>query len=109
MVRNPMGLSSLRAEVQAPMGHASVERRIAPIGGQMKRKPKLKPIEARTFGQICSLPRDGYDTKNFWILIDNGIVICQQQNGKPSTNTMKIPRAEFDRMARWYVTGKAGK
>jgi hypothetical protein len=75
----------------------------------VKKARKLRPIEARTFKQICSLPRDGYDTKNFWILIDGGIVICEQQNGKESTNSMTIPRAEFDRLARWYVTGRAGK
>lgn len=76
----------------------------------MSTKPKkLKPIEARTFKQVCQLSRDGYDTKHFWILIDGDIVITEQQNGKPSTNQLKIPRAEFDKMARWYVTGRASK
>lgn len=73
-----------------------------------KRK-RLKPIEARTFEQVCTLPRDGYDTKHFWILIDGDIVICEQEFGKAPTATMKIKRAEFDRMARWYVTGRATK
>jgi len=75
----------------------------------MKRKPTLKPIDARTFDQVCSLTRDGYDTKHFWILIDGDIVICEQMQGKESTNSLKIPRSEFDRLARWYVTGRAGK
>lgn len=77
----------------------------------MKAKAKkLKPIEARTFDQICSLPRDGYDTKRFWLLVNIGTVtLCEQQNGKPSTNTMELPRAEFDKLVRWYVTGRAAK
>jgi hypothetical protein len=74
-----------------------------------KPKKRLRPIEARTFNQVCSLPRDGYDTKHFWILIDGDIVITEQMDGEPSTNQMTIPRAEFDRIARWHVTGRATK
>ena len=75
-----------------------------------KRKPKLKPIEARTFKQVCALSRDNLDTKGHWILIDgNDVCLTAQVLGKAPTNSMRIARREFDRLARWYVTGRAGK
>lgn len=75
----------------------------------MKRKPtkKLKPIEARTHDQICSIPRDHLDTKYFWLLIEtNRVILCEQKTGEASKGSLSIPRAEFDRLARWYVTGR---
>ena len=68
----------------------------------------MKPIEAKTDKQICSLKRGNYDTKQHWLLIDGAyITVCRQSSGKPAEASMKIPRSEFDRMARWYVTGRA--
>ena len=75
----------------------------------LDRRKKLKPIEARTFKQVCKLPRDNLNTRGHWILIDGDVVLAAQRNGQPATNSMRIPRSEFDRMARWYVTGKASK
>ena len=78
----------------------------------MKRRPKaktMKPIEARTFNQVCSLPRSSYDTKHFWLVIDGAMVIGEQEDGQAATNKLVIPRAEFDRLVRWYMTGKATK
>ena len=67
-----------------------------------------KPIDAKTFSQICSLPRDHYETKNHWLLLDTGVVyLHRQKSGHESEASLKIPRAEFDRMVRWYVTGRA--
>lgn len=71
---------------------------------------RLKPIDARTVNQLCSLQRDNLDFKGFWILTDgNEITICQQKTGETPKATISIPKAVFDRMARWYVTGKATK
>lgn len=73
-------------------------------------KHKIRPIDARTFKQVCALPRDNLSTKHFWILLDGPyVIICEQMDGKPVTGRLSIPRAQFNRMARWYVTGKAGK
>lgn len=75
----------------------------------MKKKP-LKPIEANTFKKICALPRDNLDSKGYWIMIDEGQVTITKQNlGEMPTAQIHIPKAQFDRMARWYVTGRAGK
>lgn len=73
-------------------------------------KKKLKPIEARTFKQICSLPRDNIDAKGFWMMLDVGkVTIAQQKAGEPAKVMLTMPRAQFERMARWYMTGRAGK
>ena len=73
-----------------------------------RRTKKLRPIQARTFKQVCSLPRDNLSTKDFWILIDHPhVVICQQRTGEPAKGSLSIPRAQFDRLVRWYITGKA--
>lgn len=74
-------------------------------------KPKkIAPIEARKFNQICTLPRDNLDAGGFWIQLDEGVVtIAKQKPGEPCENSMDIPRSAFDRLARWYVTGKATK
>ncbi len=73
-----------------------------------RKRKRLRPIDARTFAQICKLPRDGYDTKGHWILLDSGTVcLTAQVTGNAPTGQLTIPRAEFDRMARWYLTGRA--
>jgi hypothetical protein len=78
----------------------------------MKKKTKrvVKPIDARTLEDICSMPRDTLDSKGFWIMVDEGrITITQQNVGESPTAQIHVPKAQFDRMARWYVTGKASK
>lgn len=67
----------------------------------------MKPIEANTLNKVCKLKRDNLSTKNFWILLDGGthIVICKQVVGKPSEGSLTIPKSQFDRLVRWYVTG----
>lgn len=75
-----------------------------------KAKNILKPIEARTFKDICSLPRDNLDSKGFWILVDEGeITITKQNFGESLIAQITVPKAQFDRMVRWYFTGRAGK
>lgn len=75
-----------------------------------KPKKKLKPIEARTFKELCSLPTDNVNAKGFWMMVDEGVVTITKQNlGEAPTSQIDVPRAQFDRMVRWYVTGRAGK
>ena len=67
---------------------------------------KLTPIEARTFKQICSLPRDNLDTSGHWIQLDVGeVTIAKQKGGEAAKVMLTVPRAQFDRMVRWYMTG----
>jgi hypothetical protein len=65
------------------------------------------PIELRTEAQLIKAPRDNLSTPNYWLLVGpSEVTLCQQRNGEESTGTLTIPRREFDRLARWYVTGK---
>lgn len=70
----------------------------------------MRPIDAKTDKQICKLRRDNLSTKEFWILLGEGeVTLAKQRNLAPAEVMLKIPRAQFDRLVRWYVTGKASK
>jgi hypothetical protein len=67
---------------------------------------RLTPATANTFNKVCGLKRDHVHGKAWWVILDNPfVVIAQQRNGEASTGTVKIPRADFERLARWYLTG----
>ena len=72
---------------------------------------KLTPMKARTDGQICKLTRDNAELNDWCIVIGEGLVwITEQELGKSPTQEIDIPRAVFDRLVRWYVTGsKCGR
>lgn len=75
---------------------------------QSASKAMLAPIEAKTFSQICKLPRDNYETAGYWILVgDRTIHFVEQRTGENATQKMAIPKREFDRLVRWYMTGSA--
>ena len=65
-------------------------------------KPKA-PIEAKTLDQVMSLPRDGYETKDYLLVVSDSTVCLAEQH---SDEQMNIPRKDFDRLVRWYMTGK---
>jgi hypothetical protein len=68
----------------------------------MKNK-KLTPRTARTLNQQCELKRDNIESKESWILIDEGFVhIHNQRNGEESTGGVTLTRREFDRFVDWY-------
>lgn len=71
------------------------------------KKAKLKtPREARTFAQICKLPRDNVDSGDFWIAIDEQTVtVAHQQTGAPAISKTTIPRRQFEALIDWYNTG----
>lgn len=70
----------------------------------------LKPIEARTLKQMCSLKEDNIATHDWWILLNEGsITICNQASGESAKDSISIPRHIFDKFARWYVTGSKKK
>lgn len=70
----------------------------------------MKPIDAKTFSQICKLSLDNLSTRGHWLLIDEGrVVLAKQKAGEPCEAKIEVPKAEFDRMVRWYVTGRPTK
>jgi hypothetical protein len=70
----------------------------------MATKEKVRtPQQAKTFAQICKLPRSGVDTKDFWLSIDVGeVTITKQRIGEKPTQEITIPRRVFDKFVRWY-------
>ena len=71
---------------------------------------KLTTQQARTWEQICKLPRDNVNTKTAWFMVDAGVVyIHNQKSGEPSTEQITLSRATFERFVRWYLTGSVKK
>jgi len=67
----------------------------------------MKPIDAKSNAQICKLKRDNVSTAGFWLLIDGpNVTLAKQKVGESAEQMLSIPRSQFDKLARWYVTGK---
>lgn len=68
----------------------------------------MTPREAKTFDDICSLPRDNVSTDEHWIIIngENDVCISTQRNGEPRTESVHLPRETFEAFIDWYNTGK---
>lgn len=82
----------------------------------MKRKKQTRkivnrpPCEARSFNQICELPRDHDSCGKFWWIIDEvRITLCEQASGESPVQKITLPRHVFEKVARWYLTGSKTK
>jgi len=65
---------------------------------------EMSPAEARTTDQICALGRDNLTIGDFWILADGyRVTIAKQKPEEAATQSVTVPRSEFNRMVRWYV------
>lgn len=65
---------------------------------------KMKPIDARSFQQICSLPIDCRESGDFWMqLEEDKVSIVQQKKGNKPMQEIDIPREIFDELCKWYV------
>jgi len=65
----------------------------------------MKPIDAKTFDQICELEFDNIDTANGCALLlgDDEVSIYPPNNSAPYVS---IPREDFEEMIEWYMEGK---
>ena len=74
-----------------------------------KRIKKVRtPREAKTFAQICEMPRDNWSYGDFWMMVVGpDVVITKQRSGEMSTEKIKIPRRVFNRFVDIYNTGSA--
>lgn len=74
---------------------------------------KIKaPIDAKTFEQICALKRDNIDLQggDWCFMVEEGMVtLTEQKIGEGPTHQVSIPRKYFDKVVRWYTTGKKSK
>jgi hypothetical protein len=51
------------------------------------------------------LMTDNFNTKDFWILLNDGhVTIANQKNGETAKYMVQIKRKDFDRMIKWYTT-----
>lgn len=71
-------------------------------GGEVS---QLKPIEARTWDEVCSLPRDNFPASSrVWTLMlspESHEVHLHGPAG--SKESVAIPRDEWDVMVKWYM------
>ncbi len=64
----------------------------------------MSPMDANTFKKVIGLRSDNFSTEEFWILTDIlTVTLAKQKNGEPSTQKITMPRAEFNRLIRWYI------
>lgn len=63
------------------------------------------PIQARTFDEVCKLPRDNFPASDrVWNLMlqpENNAVLLIQPNAQGET--IEIPRDQWDVMVKWYM------
>lgn len=73
----------------------------------MTTKKKVAPQDARTFKQICELPRDNVSWGDFTIMFsgERDIHISEHAVGASPTQRLTIPRHVFEKFVRWYQTG----
>jgi transposase len=73
---------------------------------EMKKQATKTPREARTFDEVCGIPRDNVTRGQFWMLLDDDhIVLTQQKPGEPATASIRITRRAFEAFADWYNDG----
>ena len=72
-----------------------------------KAAPVVAPIDAKTFEQICAMPRDNVDAAQFWMITDGEFVtIAEQEPGREPVGKVSVKRKVFDAFVRWYMTGE---
>lgn len=70
-------------------------------------KQAITPKTANTFNKVCKLERDNISTRKSWMSINGGSVcICNQMNGESSTGSVTLTKKEFERLIKFYETGK---
>ena len=72
---------------------------------RVRTKEMLRPSKIMTFAQVLNLRRDTFTTDNGWILIQrNDVIIARQQSGYSVEAMVSLPKREFDKMVRFYLT-----
>lgn len=74
-------------------------------------KPKvakrMRPRDARSLNQICSMPRDNMECRGFWMMLNGdgtcSVTITAQRVGESPTQQINIPRRVFDLFVDWYM------
>ena len=63
----------------------------------------LKPRDAKTLKQVCSLRRDNASRGGFWVLVDEtSVTVCKQKSGEPGGPMVTMPRYVWEHFAHFY-------
>ncbi len=64
----------------------------------------MRPYDLKNTEETCRLRRISFDCDDAWILTDGYTVsISQQKVGAPPTQSISLPRAQFNRLIQWYM------
>ena len=73
-------------------------------------KKALTPREARTDAAILKLPRDNWEYRGHWMLLNETYVtIAKQKRGEKADYMVRISRSVFEAFIRAYDTGSTRK
>lgn len=73
----------------------------------MKRRLPKAPRDARTFDDVCDMPRDNVSSGAFWFLVDEvSVSVAEQKAGEAARAIVTLPRDVFNRFVNFYNTGK---
>ena len=66
------------------------------------------PQECRGTNAICEIEMDSHSLKDYWILYDgHHVTITKQRMGEKSTESVTLPRRQFDALIAWYQRPQA--
>ncbi len=72
-----------------------------------KRPKMMRPRDARSHSQVAKIPRDNVTYAGTWALLNGDgkstITITRQRRGENATESISIPRRDFDRIVDWYM------
>lgn len=84
------------------MNEMTLKNLLKPIG-RLKRK-ELPPSQAWSTYQVDALVSDHQSSKEFRISIDSvSVTLTHQRSGEESSEQIRIPRQEFNKMIQWYT------
>jgi hypothetical protein len=75
-----------------------------------RNRAKLKPPMLASRTDIWSMSHDNVEVGDFSIMSDGlTVYLSEQRTGHPSQQEFQIDRPTFNKLIRWYVTGKVPK
>ena len=71
----------------------------------MKNRKEISPKDCKTMDDVCSIRTDNAQTTGYWIISDcYQVTITKQKSGEDSTEKITIPKKDFNKFVKWYIT-----
>lgn len=65
---------------------------------------QISPMDASSVSTIVRMRSDNASAGDYWIIHDGSIVtLAHQKVGGMCTESVNIPRKDFNRLIRWYI------